>query len=333
MKAYESERNGIDALKLVDLPDPKPGVTEVLVKIRATSLNYRDLATINGTYAGSGKLIPVSDGAGEIVAIGEKVSKFKVGDRVAGVFEPKWQGGGPKPEKIQLALGGNLPGLLREYAVFDENEVVPLPEYLSYQEAATLPVAAVTAWYSLRELGKITAGETVLVLGTGGVSIFALQLAKIFGAKVIVTSSSDAKLARARALGADETINYRTTPDWDQEVLRLTDGHGAGHVVEVGGAKTMAQSIQAAAVGANIAVVGYLSGKNLELPVLPVIAKMLRIQGLRVGSKETFLDLLRAMSVHKLRPVIDKVFKFNEVKDALRYMESGSHFGKIVIEH
>jgi NADPH:quinone reductase-like Zn-dependent oxidoreductase len=333
MKAYESARNGIDALKLVELPDPQPGPSEVLVKIRATSLNYRDWATITGNYAGSGTLIPVSDGAGEIVAIGEKVKAFKVGDRVAGVFEPKWQAGDPKPEKIEWALGGNLPGLLRDYAVFDEAEVVRIPDYLSYAEAATLPVAAVTAWYALRELGKIKAGETVLVLGTGGVSIFALQLAKIFGAKVLVTSSSDAKLERARKLGADETINYRTNPAWENEVLRLTNGRGADHIIEVGGAETLGRSVKAAAVGANIAIVGYLSGKNFELPVLTVIAKMLRIQGLRVGSKETFLDLLRALSVHQLRPVIDKVFQFSEVKEALRYMESGSHFGKIVIQH
>lgn len=333
MKVYQTDRQGIDRLQLVELPDPHPGPSEVLVRIKATSLNYRDLATITGKYEGVGTIIPVSDGAGEVVAVGPKVTTLKIGDRIAAVFEPKWDAGAPQPEKIQLALGGNLPGLLRDYAIFDESEVVKVPDHLSYEEAATLPVAAVTAWYSLRELGKIKAGETVLVLGTGGVSIFALQLAKLFGARVIITSSSDAKLARARKLGADETINYSAYPDWENEVLRLTNGRGADHIIEVGGAETIGRSIKAAAVGANIAIVGYLSGKEVHLPVLPIIAKMLRIQGLRVGSKETFLDLLRAISVHRLHPVIDRVFKFSEVKDALHYMESRSHFGKIVIQH
>ncbi len=294
-------------------------------------MNYRDLITVNGTYGGGKTLVPNSDGAGEIVEIGALVTKRKVGERVAGTFKPGWKDGAPTSDKLTYSLGGNLPGLLSEYALFEEDGVVPLPEHLSYEEAATLPCAALTAWNALTASRPVLPGDTVLIQGTGGVSLFALQFAKLFGARVIATSSSDAKLARYRSLGADEIINYRTEPDWDAAVLRLTNGRGADHIIDVGGAETLGKSINAAAVGAEISIVGFLSGPTASVPLFQLINKMLRFKALSVGSRESFLAMNRAISLHALRPVIDRTFTFDQARDAYKYMESGSHFGKIVI--
>lgn len=333
MKCYEYPQLGLENLTLMERDIPVPGAGEVQVKFHAASLNYRDLLFAWGLYNPHPNLpaVPFSDGAGEVTAVGAEVAKWKVGDRVAPIFMQGWLSGPPNPSHPATALGGgNIDGVLREYGTFAEEGLVRIPDHLSYEEAATLPCAAVTAWNALVCIGQIKAGDTILTLGTGGVSIFALQLAKLHGAKVIATSSSDEKLARVRALGADETINYKTTPDWDKEVLRLTGKAGVDHVVEVGGAGTLPRSINAARIGGLVSVIGVLSqGEGLDS--MKVLMKSLRVQGIFVGSREMAEALNRAMTQARLKPVIDRVFDFAEVPAALKYMQSGSHFGKIVV--
>jgi NADPH:quinone reductase-like Zn-dependent oxidoreductase len=247
-------------------------------------------------------------------------------------FHARLLGGAPTREKARTALGGgDLDGVLREYGAFDENGLVRVPEHLSYEEAATLPCTAVTAWHALVEFGNLKAGEAVLTLGTGGVSTFALQLAKLHGARVIATSSSDEKIARVRKLGADDTINYKSTPDWDKEVFRLTDRVGVDHVVEVGGAGTLPKSLNAVRMGGSVAVIGALAG-GTGLDPVRVLMKCVRLQGIFVGSREMFENMNRAIALNALRPVIDRIFPFEEAREALAYMESGSHFGKIVLK-
>ncbi|MDJ0714498.1 MAG: NAD(P)-dependent alcohol dehydrogenase [Prochloraceae cyanobacterium] len=333
MKAYQIEStSGIDALKLVELPQPQPGFGQVLLRVRATSLNYRDTIVIQGFYPKQKlPLIPMSDGAGEIVAVGEGVTGLKVGDRVAGCFFQKWISGKLTKQKIESALGGAIDGMLAEFVVLDREGVVLLPDHLSYEEGATLPCAAVTAWQALVNKGGITPGETVLLLGTGGVSIFALQFAKILGAKVIITSSSDEKLARARELGADETINYKTTPDWDKKVYELTQQKGVDLVIEVGGSGTLGKSLRSVGVGGRISLIGVLAGAG-EVNHNYILLKSIDVRGIHVGSREMFEAMNRAIAFHQLRPVIDRVFPFNEAPEAYGYMQSGSHFGKIVIQ-
>jgi NADPH:quinone reductase-like Zn-dependent oxidoreductase len=332
MKAYQIQTAaGIDGLKLVDLPEPKPSVGQVLIRVRATSLNYRDTAVASGKYPGQAlPVIPLSDGAGEVVAIGEGVSRVKVGDRVAGIFFQDWIAGKLTREKIKSALGGAINGMLAEYTVLNQDGVVILPEHLSYEEGATLPCAAVTAWQAVHQ-GGLTAGETVLLLGTGGVSIFALQFAKILGAKVIITSSSDEKLAKAKQLGADETINYRTCPDWEKKVYELTQKQGVDQVIEVGGAGTLEKSLKSAAVGGRISLIGILAGAG-EVNHTQILMKSINVQGIYVGSREMFEAMNRAIALHRIKPIIDRVFPFNEALDAYRYLQSGSHFGKVVIQ-
>ncbi len=332
IRAFEVQGAGIDTLRPIDTPFPDLAPDQVLVRIKAVSLNYRDLITVRGEYGLATPLIPVSDGAGEVVSVGSAVKEYKEGDRVVGLFRPTWQGGEPSKEKLALALGGTLPGLLRQYAVFTEPGILPIPAHLSLEEAATLPCAAVTAWNGLVVHGGLKAGETVLVQGTGGVSIFGLQFAKLFGARVIVTSSSDEKLERARQLGADFTINYRRDPDWEKTALKLTNGEGAHHILDVAGTESFSKALEAAAVGGKIYAVGFLSGKATSISLLPMIRKMLRIQGLSVGHRDSFIEMNRAIALHKVRPVIDKVFPFAEAPAAFRYMETANHFGKIVIK-
>ncbi len=335
MKVYELQSNaGIDALTLVDRPEPQPEAGQVLIRVRATSLNYRDLIVAEGTY-GSGQkypLIPMSDGAGEVVAVGEGVTRVKVGDRVAGIFFQNWIHGQLTRQNMKWDLGGGIDGMLAEYVVLHQDCLVILPNHLSYEEGATLPCAAVTAWHALVTKGNITKGESVLLLGTGGVSIFALQFAKIHGARIIITSSSDEKLARAQELGADETINYKTTPEWEKKVYELSDHTGVDHVVEVGGAGTLPKSLQAVRVAGRISLIGVLSGRGGEVNPLPILFKVLTVQGIYVGSREMFEAMNQAISQHKIKPVIDKVFPFNEAREAYRYLQSGSHFGKVVIQ-
>lgn len=335
MKSYEYSQLGLENLKRVERPTPEPAAGQVQVKFHAASLNYRDLLFAWGLYNPRPNLpaVPVSDGAGEVTAVGEGVTLWKVGDRVCPIFMQGWLEGSFTPEKRVTALGGgDLDGVLREVGVFSQNGLISIPDHLSYEEAATLPCAAVTAWNALVYAGKIKAGDTILTLGTGGVSIFALQLARLHGARVIATSSSDEKLERVRELGATETINYKTTPEWDREVLRLTGGVGVDHVVEVGGAGTIARSVNAARVGGVVSVIGVLAQGEGFNPI-QVLMRTLQVQGIFVGSRRMFEELNRAVSGSGLKPVIDRVFSFDEALEALAYMESGSHFGKIVIRY
>jgi NADPH:quinone reductase-like Zn-dependent oxidoreductase len=332
MKAYQIKTaTGIDGLTLIDLPEPKPGVGQVLVQVRATSVNYRDTAVVSGMYAGQTlPIIPLSDGTGEVVAVGEGVKRIKVGDRVAGIFFQDWLTGKLTREKVKSALGGAIDGMLAEYAVLSQEGVVLLPEHLSYEEGATLPCAAVTAWQALVNRGKLIAGETVLLLGTGGVSIFALQFAKVLGAKVIITSSSDEKLARAKQLGADETINYKTFPNWEKKVYELTQHQGVDQVIEVGGTGTLEKSLRSAAIGGRISLIGVLSGVG-DVNHTQILMKCIDVQGIYVGSREMFEAMNRAIALHRIQPIVDRVFPLNEASEAYRYLKSGSHFGKVVI--
>lgn len=317
---------------MADVPEPKPGPGQVLVRVRANALNYRDLMVADGRY-GQAKLplVPLSDGAGEIAAAGEGVTRWKSGDRVAGTFFQGWFTGPFRREALNTALGGALNGMLAEYVVLSEEGVVAIPPHLSFAEAAALPCAGLTAWQALVVQGRVSAGETVLLLGTGGVSIFALQFAKLHGARVIITSSSDEKLARARALGADETINYRTIPEWETEVFRLTNKTGVDHVVEVGGNNTFPKSLRSLAPGGQVHVVGGVSGFTSDVPLREILGKMAVVRGIFVGNRDMFLAMNRALALSKIKPVIDRVFPFAEAADAYRYQQSGSHFGKVVI--
>jgi NADPH:quinone reductase-like Zn-dependent oxidoreductase len=333
MKAYQLHgQAGPDSLRLVELPEPKPGYGHVLVQVRANSLNYRDLMISDGRY---GKvnlpLIPLSDGAGEIAAVGEGVTRWKTGDRVAGTFFQGWSSGTFGREIMSTALGGALSGMLAELVVLSEDGVIAIPPHLSFEEAATLPCAGVTAWHALVERGNVTAADTVLLLGTGGVSIFALQIAKMHGARVLITSSSDAKLERAKALGADGTINYRTTPEWEEEVFRLTNKAGVDHVVEVGGSNTFPKSLRSLGANGQVHVVGGVSGFTSDVPLREIWGKLATINGIFVGSRAMFEALNRAIGLNKMKPVVDRVFPFAEAAAAYRHLQNGAHFGKVVI--
>jgi NADPH:quinone reductase-like Zn-dependent oxidoreductase len=333
MKAFEIKQpSGIDSLTLSERPDPKPSYGQALVKIKAASLNFRDLLVVKGAYSRNlpPGLVPCSDGAGEVVEIGEGVTRVKPGDRVAGIFMQTWISGELDEGKAKSALGGAIDGVLAEYVLFQEDGLVRVPEHLSYEEAATLPCAAVTAWNGLITSGGLKPGDTVLVLGTGGVSIFALQFAKISGARVIATSSSDEKLKRVKELGASDVINYKSVPDWEKKVLEITGRRGVDHVVEVGGAGTLPKSLRAVRMGGHISLIGVLTGAGEANP-LPAVMKNIRIQGIYVGSREMFEAMNSAITFNQLHPVIDRVFSFEETKEAFGHMESGAHFGKVVI--
>lgn len=332
MKAWEIVSDGgTDALACNERPTPSPGPGEVLVRMRASSINFRDLSTVLDPVARNLPYprIPNSDGAGEVVAVGAGVSCWKQGDRVAGCFFQDWPAGGISAGAMATALGGALDGVLTEEAVLRQGGLVAIPDHLSFEEAACLPCAGLTAWNCLIAGGGLGAGETVLLLGTGGVSIFALQFAAAAGARVIITSSSDEKLERARSMGAHETINYRKTPDWAGRVMELTGGRGADHALEVGGPGTMEQSIEAVRVGGHIAYIGVLTGGAIN-PV-GIMRKSIRLQGVYVGSRAMFEDMNRALALHDLRPVIDRTFPFSEAREALHHMQAAGHFGKIVI--
>ena len=333
MKAYQLGQFGIDDLDVVERPIPRPLQHDVVVRLRAASLNYRDMMVVKGTYNPRMKLpaVPFSDAAGEVVEIGEAVGKWRVGDRICSTVIAGWTDGGPTAEKSKTAIGaGNFEGVLQEYRLFHEDAIVAAPRHLSVEEASTLPCAALTAWHALAVSGKVTEGDVVLTLGTGGVSIFALQIAKLFGAKVIATSGSDEKLERVKLLGADEVINYKVQPDWDRVVLDLTDGRGVDHVVEVGGTGTLQRSVKALRVGGHIALIGALDMSG-EFNLVTIFMKGIRVQGIFIGSRGIFEDMNARMEAGELSPVIDRIFEFDEAREALRYMESGSHFGKIVV--
>jgi NADPH:quinone reductase-like Zn-dependent oxidoreductase len=332
MKAYEITRFGIDELKAVERPEPRPGFGQVVVKVRAVSVNFRDLMMVKGQYNPKLKMpmVPCSDAAGEVVTIGEGVSRVKPGDRVCGIFMQGWLGGEVNEGAARTALGGAIDGVLAEFVVFSEEGVVPIPAHLSFEEAATLPCAGVTAWHALVARGQVRAGDSVVTLGTGGVSLFALQFAVMSGARVIATSSSDEKLARVRAMGAWEVINYRTTGDWEERVRKIT-GAGADHIVEVGGSGTLMKSLRAVRMGGTVSVIGALSGGGGEVSPLPILMKSVRVQGIFVGSREMFEAMNRAIVAHRMTPVVDRVFGFGQAREAMHHMESGAHFGKVVI--
>lgn len=335
MKAYQLQAHNLDSLKLIDLPEPTVGENEVLVKIKANSMNYRELLILRGGYDRNKKIpvIPASDGVGDVVSVGDGVTAFQEGDRVAGTFFRDWEAGKATEQQMNKALGGGIDGTLAEYVVFSERGLVKIPEHLSYEEAATLPCAALTAWNTLTS-GGLLPGQTVLTLGTGGVSIFALQFAKMFGAKVIITSSSDEKLERARALGADETINYRSHPEWQDKVLQLTDGVGVDLVVEVGGAGTLERSLFATRLNGYIGVIGVLTGVEASgLSLARAFSNQLRLQGIYVGSRKMFEAMNTAISQHHLKPVVHDVIPFSEARRAYELLESGKHLGKIIISH
>ncbi|WP_437751113.1 zinc-dependent alcohol dehydrogenase family protein [Sorangium sp. So ce1389] len=334
MKAFAVQGSfGLDALRPIDLPEPKPGPGQIVLRMKAASLNFRDLLVVKGLYNPkfSLPLVPLSDGVGEVIGVGEGVTRVKVGDRVSPTFHQRWLDGELTSAKTRGALGGELPGVLSEQVLLSQEGVVAVPPHLTDEEAAALPCAAVTAWNALFAASHLKAGETVLVQGTGGVSIFALQFARLAGARVIVTSSSDEKLERARSLGASETINYRTTPDWDGRALSFTGGAGVEHVIEVGGAGTIARSLRAVRPGGRVSLIGVLSGGATELNLFPFLMKQISAQGIFVGSRAMFEDMNRAIAASGLRPVIDRVFPFAEIRQALDHMASGGHFGKIAI--
>ena len=333
MQAWQIDRFGLDALRSVELPDPQPSPGEVLVRWRAQSLNYRDLVIVQGTYFPNLPLpfTPLSDAAGEVVAVGAGVTAWKPGDRVIGQYIQSWLEGAPTPENTRLALGAPLPGVLNEYSVLPVHGLVPLPDYMSFDEGATLPIAAVTAWNALFSHGDLTPGSTVLIEGTGGVSLFGLQLAKAAGLRTIITSSSDEKLSRARALGAEETINYHATPEWSRRVRELTGGTGVDLVLEVGGPATVNEALHSVRFGGRIALIGFLSGTALPLDALDFIRGLVTLHAVRVGSHAMFRDLLRGLEQHKLRPQIDRVFPFSEAPEAFQHLSKRAHFGKIVI--
>jgi len=334
MKKYEllpvAAPNAPKGWQLTETEIPQPGPGQVLVRVRAVSLNYRDLGVAQSPNRQK-SVIPCSDGAGEVAAVGPGVTRVQTGDRVAGIFFQTWFDGPLVAEVHAQALGGSTDGMLAEYVVLSEQGLVKLPDFLTYEEAACLPCAGVTAWNSLFEQGQLKPGQTVVLQGTGGVSILSLQLAKAAGARVIITSSSDEKLARARGLGADETINYRTTPDWEKEVLRLTHGLGADHVVEVGGAGTLEKSLGATRASGHIAFVGVLTGVAAPITTGQILSKSLRLTGIYVGSRTMFERYLQALTQTQLRPIIDRVFSFDEAPAALTHLKSGAHFGKIVV--
>ena len=333
MRAYHLPKAGaIEDLTLTTLERPHPGRRQVLVRIRATSLNYRDLMVATGRYGKAGVrpgLVPLSDGAGEVAEIGPDVTRVKPGDRVAGIFMQGWIAGPPDESYRATALGGSIDGVLAEYVLFEEEGLVHLPEHLSFEEGACLPCAGVTAWNALTALRPVGPEQTVLLLGTGGVSILALQFAHAAGARVIVTSSSDEKLARAKELGADAGVNYRTHPDWEKEVWTLTGKRGVDHVVEVGGAGTLPKSIAATRVGGAVHLIGVLTGGQID--PLPIMQKAMDLRGVFVGSREMFEAMNRAVTFHRIRPVIDRVFPFEEAQAAYRHLESQAHLGKVVI--
>ena len=334
-KQYRLVKQGDEPFKLtlVDAPVRQPGEHEVLIKVHAVSLNRRDVMIAKGFYpVGANKnLVPLSDGAGEVTAVGSKVARFKVGDRVAAIFFQKWLEGRPAADVGASALGGSIDGMLSQFVTLHEDGLVAIPANLSYEEAATLPCAAVTAWNALVTRGRMQTGDNVLLLGTGGVSIFGLQFAAAAGAKPIITSSSDDKLARAKSLGAVATINYRTTPEWDKAVRDATDGVGAHQVLEVGGQGTLAKSIASMGGGGHVAIIGGLDGFGGDIPAIGLMGRSVSVTGIFVGSRADFEAMNAFIVAKQIKPVVDKVFDFKDAQAAYDYMDTGNHFGKLVI--
>jgi NADPH:quinone reductase-like Zn-dependent oxidoreductase len=335
MKAYQvSSGANIAGLRRAEVRAKELGPHDVRVAIHAVSLNYRDLMFARGEYIVSSKepRIAACDGAGEVIEVGSKVQRFRKGDRVATIYFPKWIDGEATPHNTEGTLGAEDDGVLAEQLVINEEGLVTIPAHLDFVAAATLPCAATTAWNSLFVEGKLKAGGSVLLQGTGGVSIHALQLARAAGVQTIITSSSDAKLEKARKLGADATINYRTNPEWQEEVLRITGGRGVDVVLEIGGRDTLQRSLAAARMGGSVAVIGGLSGWSSETEFMPLVGGAKRLVGIFVGSRKMFEDLNRVVSAAKIHPVVDRTFNFDQAREAYEYLASGTHFGKVTIK-
>lgn len=333
MRAFQISQFGLEYLRSTELPDPIPGRGMVLIRVHAASLNYRDLMLVRGAYDAKLPLprIPLSDGAGEVVAVGSGVTRFHPGDRVVGLFLQNWQDGEPSAEKSRGALGGDVDGMLADYVVLPEHGVAAFPDHLSYEEASTLPCAALTAWHALFHAAATKAGDTVVIQGTGGVSIFALQFAKLAGARVLGTSRSDEKLRKAKELGLDAGLNTTEYPTWASWVKQETQGEGADLIVEVGGAGTLSHSMKAVRVGGTIAQVGVLSGAEEKLSVVPILMRQIHLEGIYVGSRAMMEAMNRAIASSQMKPIVGKVFPFSETVKAYRYLEEGMHFGKVVI--
>jgi len=327
---------GFDRIAIVEREDPKPGPGEVLVRMKAVSLNYRDFLMVNGLYsrgsATADVITPFSDGCGVVEAVGEGVTRVAVGDRVSTLFFQGWNSGRPTVEKLTTSLGSPIPGAGRELAVFSQEGVSKVPEFLTDHQVATLACAALTAWRGLFVDARLEPGDTVVLQGTGGVSIFGLQFAKAAGYRTVITSSSDEKLARAKALGADHLVNYKTTPEWSKPVKAATGGVGADFIMEVGGAGTIQQSLKAVRIGGHIAIIGVVSGAGEGLNPAQLIGNSAKLQGLSVGSREMFEAMCRAIELHKISPVVDKVYPWTQARAAFEAMQGGEHFGKIVLE-
>jgi alcohol dehydrogenase len=329
------ESLGLDNVRVKDIAEPQVGPGDVLVRMRAASLNYRDLVAIEGGYGSQQKrsdLILLSDGAGEVVRVGETVRQLQPGDRVIGCFFQDWEAGRPTAQRLRSGLGGLLDGVACEYRALPASGVMRVPGYLTWTEAASLPCAALTAWSAVVGETATKPGDVVVTQGSGGVSLFALQFAAMCGARVIATSSSDAKLARLAELGADELVNYREVAEWGRQVVERTARVGADLVVEVGGARTLAQSLRALRVGGAIALIGVLSGGRAELNLGPVVTRHVRMLGVTVGSRDRLGDMIAGMSREQIRPVVDRVFPLAEIREALLYLKSGQHFGKVCVE-
>ncbi|WP_050930363.1 zinc-dependent alcohol dehydrogenase family protein [Aestuariivita boseongensis] len=336
MRVFQIEGDwGFDNLKLSDRPEPEPGPGQVLISMRMASLNARDLIVPERGYGratGELPLIPVSDGVGEVVAIGEGVTRVSVGDRVCPTYFQNWTAGAPTPERFASALGGPLDGVMADLVCLSEEGVVKAPDYLTDAEAATLPCAALTAWSAIVTHGQTRAGDRILIQGTGGVALFALAFAKMQGAHVTVISSSDEKLEKVRAMGADETINYRETEDWARASRAITaDRGGYDNIIELGGARTLPLSLRAVRPGGTLSMIGVLSGLNIEASLGPIVARQVRLQGVTVGHRDGFEAMLTAMAQHQTRPVLGKSFAFEDLKPALEHLRAGGHFGKTLI--
>jgi NADPH:quinone reductase-like Zn-dependent oxidoreductase len=337
MRVFQIENDwGVDNLKLAQRPEPKAGPGEVLLRMKASSLNARDLLVPERGYGratGTLPLIPVSDGVGEVVEAGEGVTRFSVGDRVCPMYFQGWISGDPSEERFSKSLGGPLDGTMTEYMRVSEHGAVRVPKHLTDQEAAALPCAALTAWSALITRGRIQPGEKVLIQGSGGVALFALAFARMAGAHVTVISSSDEKIERLRGLGADATINYRRTPDWHKASREITNGRGYDHILELGGELTFPKSLACIRTGGTISLIGVLSGLKITGSLGYVVTRQVRLQGITVGHRDGFEAMARAMELHKIKPVLDREFSFEGLKEALAYLKSGRHFGKVIVMH
>jgi len=337
MRAWviENEWN-LDHLHLTTRAEPRPGPGQVLLRMKAASLNYRDMYVIvrgYGSFTGNLPLVPVSDGVGEVIEIGSGVTRVRVGDRACPNFCQTWIGGEPTLERLATSLGGPIDGTMVDLMCLPEDGVCKVPDHLSDEQAAGLPCAALTAWSAVVTHDSLTPGSRVLVQGTGGVALFAVQFAKLLGAHVTVISSSDNKLARVREMGADAGINYVTTPEWYKTAREISGGRGFDHIVELGGEKTLQQSLRCIRPGGTLSMIGVLSGGNLAAPLGLVVTRQVRLQGITVGSRDMFETMLRAIGQHKVQPVVDKVFAFEQLKEALAHLKSGAQFGKICLRH